>query len=305
MNGSISGYVIDAITGEIVLPSELSLTQAGVVGISYTRTDERGRFVFNSLSPGRYSLGVHDGRYAPAYRKLTLEDGDSIDELKISLTPAAFIMGRIVDEEGQPPYRCQLTLIRAGSRGERSGYISDSGDHPVAEFGYFSSPPLHPGRYFLRFAGMLRKPSENVDSWGLQQRVFDFLYLDAQEVKESQPFDLEIGQTMTDVQVRIPHPVWCTVRGKLTGVLPDSLENLVVMFSRDYGTLDNFGGSGCKVNSDGTFENHAQQGHYKLFVWEMTPQEDGYTRMLKEFASVEVTVGPRNLEELEIRISQP
>ena len=75
MNGTISGYLIDAMTGEIASSSELSLTRDGVVGESLTRADELGRFAFTSLPSGEYSLGVHDNRYAPLYRDLILEEG--------------------------------------------------------------------------------------------------------------------------------------------------------------------------------------------------------------------------------------
>jgi hypothetical protein len=218
------------------------------------------------------------------------EEGETIENLKISLTPA-FIRGRIMDEEGNPPQRGRLTLITAGNRGGESGYISDSGDHQVAEYGHFSSPPLHSGRYFLRFAGILRKPPASTPSQSthgaMQQRVFDFLYPNAQEVKDACPFDLQTGQTITDVEVRIPHPIWRTVRGKVTGALPEDLTNIYVHFTRDVGMLDNFGSVGHKVNPDGTFEGHAQPGRYRLSVWEMAqPLQDGGTRMTKQFASV-------------------
>jgi hypothetical protein len=60
MNGTISGYLIDSMTGEIASSSELSLTRDGVVGESLTRADELGRFAFTSLPSGEYCLGVHD-----------------------------------------------------------------------------------------------------------------------------------------------------------------------------------------------------------------------------------------------------
>jgi hypothetical protein len=79
MNGTISGYLIDAVTGEITSSSELSLNRDGVLGESLTRADGRGRFAFTSLPSGKYSLGVHDNRYAPLYRNLILEEGETIE----------------------------------------------------------------------------------------------------------------------------------------------------------------------------------------------------------------------------------
>jgi hypothetical protein len=108
---------------------------------------------------------------------------------------------------------------------------------------------------------------------------------------------------MTDLEVRIPRPIWHTVRGKVTGALPEDLANICVNFTRDVGMLDDFGGGGPKVNADGTFEDYAQPGRYRLSVWEMAPpQLNGYTRMTKQFASVEVIVGDRDLNEVEIEV---
>lgn len=183
MDGTISGYLINAPTREIVASSQLSLTRVGVRGESLTQADERGRFVFSSLPAGEYSLGVYDDRYTPLYRKLSLKEGESIENLEMALTPAAFLKGKILDEEGHPPQRCHVTLIREGIRRGKSGYISDSGDHRIAQDGSFSSPPLRPGRYFLRFAGILQKSSASSTApMDLQQRCFDFLCPNALDI---------------------------------------------------------------------------------------------------------------------------
>jgi hypothetical protein len=294
--------------GRIASSSELSLTRDGVVGESLTRADELGRFAFTSLPSGEYCLGVHDNRYAPLYRDLILEEGETIENLEIALTPAAFIKGRILDEEGHPPQRCHVTLITEGTRKGRFGYINDYGDHKVAQDGRFSSPPLRPDRYFLLFAGILRTPSASTPSQAtqaaMQQRIFDFLHPNAQDVKDACPFDLQIGQTMTELEVRVPRPIWRTVRGKLTGALPGDLANICVLFTRDVGMLDDLSSGGAKVNADGTFEGCAQPGRHRFNFWEMAPpQPKGYSRGTKQFASVEVIVGDRDLDEVEIQIS--
>jgi hypothetical protein len=308
MDGSISGCLTDAVTCEILLSPTLSLTRYGVPGESLTQVDEHGRFVFGSLPAGSYCMGAHDDRYAPLYHRLTLGEGETVEKLEISLTPGAFLKGRVLDEEGHPPHRCHFTLIRAGNRGDRSGYISDSGDHEVTEDGLFASPPLHPGRYFLRFAGILQKPSESDPSEPvsgvMQERIFDFLCPNALEIEEARPFDLKTGQSLTDLEIRIPRPIWRTVRGKVTGALPDDLSNLYVHFVRVVGMLDDFGGGGPPVKADGTFEGPAQQGRYRLSVWHMAPpQPDARTRGTKQFGSVEITVEDRDLNGVEIHVS--
>jgi hypothetical protein len=85
--------------------------------------------------------------------------------------------------------------------------------------------------------------------------------------------------------------------------LPEDLAHLYVHFTRDMGTLDDFGSSGVKLGSSGVFEGTAQPGRYRLSVCEMAPpRQDGYTRMTKEFASAEITVGAHDADGLEIQV---
>jgi hypothetical protein len=309
-NGKISGYLIDTITREIVPSSELGLTRHGVLGESLTQTDDSGRFAFISLPTGEYNLGVYDKRYAPLYRNLILAEGQTIENLEIAVTPGAFIKGLILDEEGRPPHRSHMTLIREGTRSGRSGFISDSGDHKIAQDGSLSSPPLHAGRYFLRFAGILQRPSASAPSratpWEMQQRTFDFLYPNAPHINCAHSFDLQTAQALNNLEVRIPRPIWRIVRGRLTGALPEDLTTSYVFFTRLVGMLDDFGSAGAKVNADGTFEGHAQPGRHRLVVCEMASrQPDGRTRGIKQFASVEIIVGDRDLNDVEIQVPPP
>jgi hypothetical protein len=175
---------------------------------------------FEDYPPGKYSFGVHDDRYARLCRNLVLEEGESVENFEFRLTPGAFIKGQVLDEDANPPLRCHFSLIRAGDRNGRSGYISDSGVHKVEEDGRFSSPPLHPGRYFLRFAGLLKQPSDPAPQSthsAMQQRIFDFLYPNTQDVRDAAPFDVQTGEIMTGLELRIPRPIWWKVRGRLTG----------------------------------------------------------------------------------------
>jgi hypothetical protein len=100
----------------------------------------------------------------PSITTSPLQEGETLETPELALRPEAFITGSILDEDGHPAHLCHFTLIRAGSRQGQSGYISDSGDHGVAPDVSFRSPALHPGRYFLRFAGLLQKPSATSSS---------------------------------------------------------------------------------------------------------------------------------------------
>jgi hypothetical protein len=308
MNRSVNGCVVDEITSEPLTSPDVRLYRNGVVGETCTILDEGGCFSFSDLPEGEYSLAFYDSKYAPRYEHLTLAEGETVNPLHIRLRPGGFLSGKILDETQQPPERCHFSLIRAGERRGESGYISDSGDHKVSDDGTFCSPPLHPARYFLRFAGILRKPADVVPTeprhLAMQKRVFDFLYPNAQDISDATGFDVQIGQTISGLQIQIPCPVWHTVRGKVTGDLPKGPNRINVMFSRTMGTIDGVGGSGGpEVEQDGTFEHQVQSGDYAVEVWEFAPPEpDGRTRVLRKFAAANLRVTDADLYGVAIHI---
>jgi hypothetical protein len=308
MNRSVSGCVVDETTGKPLTSPDVRLYRIGVVGETCTTLNEHGRFSFSDLSEGEYSVAFYDRKFAPRYERLSLVEGQTMNALHIALRPGGFLSGKILDEKQQLPERCWFTLIRAGERRGESGYISDSGDHRVSDDGTFCSPPLHPARYFLRLAGILREPAAAVPREPrhllMQKRVFDFLYPDAQDISDATGFDVQVGQITSGLQLRIPCPVWHTVRGKVTGDLPTGPNRINVMFSRTMGTIDGVGGGGGpKVEQDGSFEYQAQSGAYSVEVCEFSPLDpDGRSRMLRKLATASIRVTNADLDGIEIYI---
>jgi hypothetical protein len=308
MNQSVSGCVVDETSGEPLTSPEVRLYRIGVPGETRTLLDQQGCFSFDDLSEGNYSIAFYDTKYVPRYERLTLAEGEPLNALHIALRPGGFLSGRILDEKQRPPRSCCFTLIRAGDRGGKSGYISHSGDHRISDDGTFCSPPLGPDRYFLRFAGILREPAAagppEPPHLLMQNRVFEFLYPNAQDVSDATGFDVQAGQTISGLQIQIPCPVWHTVRGKVTGDLPTERTRINVMLTRTMGTIDGAGwGGGALLEKDGTFECQVQSGVYSVEVCEFSPPEPGgRTHMLRKFAATNIGAINANLCGVEIHI---
>jgi hypothetical protein len=305
MGQSVTIHVLDQTTGARLTPPELTLYRIGVPGESRAESSEDGSFSFTDLSQGEYSLAVHDPPYAPLYEHFTLAEDSKV--LELHLAPGGFLSGQVLDEESQPPERCWFTLLRSGARRGKSGYIDDSGDHQVSNDGQFCSPPLHPARYFLRVAGLLRKPAvvdPSDEPPSVERRYFDFLYPNALDLADAIGFDIAVGEVISGLQVRVPRPVPHTVRGKLIGDLPEQRARISVMFAREIGTIDPVGGaSGSTVQADGTFECLALPGRYSIEVCEFSPPEtDGRARMLRRFGKATINVPEADLDAVEIQI---
>jgi hypothetical protein len=306
MGRSVTIHVLDQTTGARLTPPEVMLYRIGVPGESRAEANEDGSFSFTDLSQGEYSLAVHAPHYAPLYEHFALMAEDS-KVLEFHLTPGGFLSGQVLDEEAQPPERCWFTLLRSGARRGKSGYIDDSGDHQVSKDGQFCSPPLHPARYFLRVAGLLRKPAvadPSEEPPSIEKRYFDFLYPDAHDLADAIGFDIAVGEVISGLQVRVPRPVPHTVHGKLIGDLPEQRARISVMFAREIGMIDPVGGaSGSPVQVDGTFECVALPGRYSIEVCEFSPPEpDGRTRMLRRFGKATINVPEADLDGVEIQI---
>src|SRR5690606_29725592 len=89
---------------------------------SYSETtDENGKFVFENVDEGRYTLsaertGYVQQRYGAATPTapgtvLTLEPGDELTKLDLRLLPQAIIGGRVTDREGEPMQGVQVRAV--------------------------------------------------------------------------------------------------------------------------------------------------------------------------------------------------
>ena len=311
MTAAITGWVSDGLNGLRIVSPDVRLYRIGVPGETCAALDENGNFSFSELSPGEYSVAVSAEKYVPGHRRIVLEADESIHKLHIALTSGGRISGRIVDEAGGPPKRCWFTLLREGERNGKVGYINSSGDHKVEQDGSFCSPPLAAGTYLLRFAGILQNTPTNLSlqssPHGLMQlRVFDFLYPDAHNVQEARELQVQAGQGNPELQITIPCPTWYTVRGKVTGSLPEEYSRISVLFARDLGAVDQIGGaSGARVQPDGSFEFMAQQGHYAAEICEFAPPDaSGRTYVLRCFGTGSITVTDKDLSGVQFEIAQ-
>lgn len=186
--------------------------------------------------------------------------------------------------------------------------MSDSGDHEVSDDGKFSSPPLRPARYFLRFAGLLRKP---VSTGAADQpdppldRYFDLLYPNADVQAGAEGFDVRAGETRSGLQLQIPRPIRYTIRGKVIGDLPGERANTSVMFRREFGTIDDIGGSGgVPVQADGSFEDKKHPGIYTAEITEFSaPNEDGQVHLVRRLGEVRLDLTQGDLDDVEVYVS--
>jgi hypothetical protein len=163
--GVIEGQVFSAATGEPVKKANLILRRADVspsagnIPTSYsTATDAGGSFAMKDIDPGKYRLSVTragfvQGEYGargPLRQgtTLTLGAGQHLQDVNFRLTPHAVIVGRVVDEDGEPVANAQVQAMRYRFFQGRK-QLQPFGMGSTNDLGEYRMFGLAPGRYFL------------------------------------------------------------------------------------------------------------------------------------------------------------
>ncbi len=150
----LEGRVAHAFTGEPLRRARVGLSrQGGGLRPFALITGRDGRFVFENLEPGTYSLWAErDGFLAESYGArrpggqgvpITVSAGMHLRDLELKLTPHGAISGRLVDDEGEPVPRAYVHVVRAETNwSSQHAQTNDLGEFRIAG--------LAPGRYRLR-----------------------------------------------------------------------------------------------------------------------------------------------------------
>jgi protocatechuate 3,4-dioxygenase beta subunit len=129
--------------------------------ISYTdTTDDAGKFVFERVLPGRYTLsaertgflsqnyGARGATTASPGSVFTLAAGQSMKDLNFKLFPQGVITGRVTDADGDPMPGIQVFAMQMYRvRGQRG--LSPTGRAQTDDQGSFRIANLSPGPYYV------------------------------------------------------------------------------------------------------------------------------------------------------------
>ncbi len=158
LTGSVVSHAGESVP-RATLRLQSSGTESGQAPTAYVETtDNAGKFVFEDVAPGRYSLsaertGFLTQRYGERSNltpgmELMLAVGKEMADLVIKLVPQAVITGRVADQDGDPLPGMQITVLRFHYvRGRRQ--LTPAAAGSTDDQGNFRISNLAPGRYYL------------------------------------------------------------------------------------------------------------------------------------------------------------
>jgi hypothetical protein len=150
---SIEGSVLDAITHEPIKKATVALN--GRIGL-FVVTDASGHFAFRQLPAGQYAIFARNEKYPPVPGSLDADQQLTVSvtaeeqkqDVNFSLIPGGTVRGHIVDEDGNPMPRCNVTTLQFrdtgfGGNAQRNAFSQsdDKGEYRLSN--------LPRGKYYL------------------------------------------------------------------------------------------------------------------------------------------------------------
>ncbi len=119
-------------------------------------TDAEGHFRIEAIPSGRYRAFVERSGFVEINRQrqrsagtaLTFEAGKDISDVVLHMLPAAVVVGKVLDEDGDPMPRIDVSVLRyAYQLGQRHLEVAAAGT--TDDLGEYRIPDLLPGRYMV------------------------------------------------------------------------------------------------------------------------------------------------------------
>lgn len=270
---TIRGRVTAAETGAALIRAQVTIRGTGKTEPRITTTDERGRFEFRDLVPGRYTLSAAKSGYVTtsfgqegpyeAGRPVEASENQILERIDFTLTKSSVIVVQVTDPFGEPlaGVRVQAQNYRF-FRGERRLEPARTGSvfSETDDRGNVRLYGLLPGDYYVSATPI----SERALGTEQKERLITTFYPGTPSLSESQVVSLRAGDEFQIGFSMVAGGV-ATISGTIRGSDGQVL-------ARPYAGLRLEQGSGYSVRgiviqTDGTFSlSNVASGSYSIIV---------------------------------------
>lgn len=263
---------------------------------SYTvLSDATGRFAFDSLPAGQYSVSAKRTGYFPySGPLLTIDPAQSAAPLSIRLTPFSRIEGKVTGEDGEPLSGSVIF----------PGWSASASSTPVAPDGTFVSA-VGAGHFYVRASiGLYAGPDEDIQGAWPREVYVPTYYPSSTTLSGATMLNVPAGAVIRGVDIRVRRVTVYTVRGHaIDASTGKPAGGLRIVLQADGGLGPGLSAF-TEVAADGSFElKDVQPATYAVSAFnpKQRPNPNGQPPS-RLFSLQPVTVGKENVEDLTVTL---
>ena len=234
-------------------------------------TDQNGRWELKELPAGSYNVmatrsgyvgsGYGQPRMSMPARAVTVADRETRDNLDIALVPGGVIVGRVVDEFGDPVSDTMVGAQRLQYTGGVRRPVPAGAPSSSNDIGEFRLHGLQPGSYYVSVSPRsLSNPFDvPTDRVGYGQTW----YPAAADFGNAQRITVRPGETVSGVVIALSPSRTARITGSVMGADGAPQRSGMVILSSQVSPV--FAGTNGMIRPDGTFTmNNVAPGDYTL-----------------------------------------
>jgi hypothetical protein len=300
---TIRGRVVAADSGQPLRKAQVRIVSGELRENRMTSTDATGKYEFQEVIAGRYSVSASKGSYVALQygqlrpfepgKPLEILASQTLEKVDFALPKGAILTGRVLDEFGDPLPDAQVSVQRYQNMGGQRRLIPagrTSMTNDVGEYRIFAVPP---GQYFLSATLRTMSMGDTNDRSGYAATYFP----GTTNISEAQKVNVALGQVLSDLNMALMP----TRVSRITGTAVDSqgrpMTGMVMAVPRGDSIMVMFGPP-SQIKPDGSFVlSGLTPGRYMLQV--RGPMGDG------EGAYAEVTLTGDDVDGLRLTATKP
>lgn len=294
--------------GAVVAAARVLAPGGSPPGMSGTVTDDAGRFVFENVEPGNYSLfaerpGYLRSNISGPSGSVKVAAGERATGISIKMTPQGLIAGKITDEDGDPVPGVRVSVGRWSYASGHKQFQPAGGGANSADDGSFVIGNLNAGRYYVSANPPNLGGRVEVVPQTPQEEYVPTYYPGVSDGTAATAIDVGAGREVRGIDLRMrkgrTYRVSGTVVDSTTGAAPGNMNVSLIPKEQDL-----FGGRPFSQARNGSFEfQHVLPGVYVLQVNPTTVRAaDGSMVTNGLVGRQTVTVGNGNVEGIVLRL---
>jgi len=246
---SIEGQVFNLATGAPLKKTTVRINQLGPLpqGTQPARlskeTDDQGHFSFTALSAGRYQVtaervgflrqnyGGH--KYQTGGSPLALGVDQHARNIVFRLSPQAVIVGKVLDEDGDPVANVQVRAMRFVYRADKKQW-QQTGNAQTSDIGEYRLANLDPGKYIVstqvnRNSGPRQQGSKEPLPNEADMTYGATYYPSTLDAQSAVTVDVPGSGEVRGIDIHLKKTGFFRIRGKVAGFNGNGRQTAVVM----------------------------------------------------------------------------